>query len=165
MFGHKVLRLTNKNFHSQLQQHGLIKTKHSKQLFKIGTAERKILIIFCYYVLLVTIALTAFTVTTRNIGQFAAAVADYWRCELTGVDPENPCDGLIAPFRDRTHPVLTSFSFILLGLFPAVNLVFAVNISELKQKFKTCSSRLGKFYSSEEKSTSSAVASGSSTQP
>ena len=145
-----------------MQQHGLIKTKHSKQLFKIGTAERKILIIFCYYVLLVTIALTAFTVITRSIGQFAAAVADYWRCELTGVDPENPCDGLIASFRQYTNPVLTSFSYILWGLFPTVNLVFAVNISELKQKYKTCSSRLGKFYSSEEKRT---AASGSSTQP
>ena len=145
-----------------MQKHGLIKTKHSKQLFKIGAAERKIIIIFCYYVLLVTIALTAFTVTTRNIGQFAAAVADYWRCELTGVDPENPCDGLIASFRQYTNSVLTSFSYILWGLFPTVNLVFAVNISELKQKYKTCSSRLGKFYSSEEKRT---AASGSSTQP
>ena len=146
-----------------MQQHGLIKTKHSKQPFKIGTAERKILIIFCYYVLLATIALTAFTVTTRNVGQFAAAVADYWRCELTGVDSETPCNGLIASFRDLTNPVLTSFSYILLGIFPAVNLVFAVNISELKQKFKTCCSRLEKFYSSEEQSTS--VASANSTQP
>ena len=57
-------------------------------------AERKILIIFCYYVLLVVIALIAFTASTRTAVQFAAAVADYWRCELTGVDPENPCDEL-----------------------------------------------------------------------
>ena len=102
-------------------------------------AERKILIIFCYYVLLVVIALIAFTVITRNIGQFAAAVADYWQCELTGVDPENPCDELRASLEGLSFPVLTSFSYILLGISPAVHLVFAVNISELKQKFKTCS--------------------------
>ena len=85
------------------------------------------------------IALIAFTVITRNIGQFTAAVADYWRCELTGVDPESPCDELRA-LEGLSFPVFTSFSYILLGISPAVHLVFAVNISELKQKFKTCSS-------------------------
>ena len=89
---------------------------------------------------MVAIALIAFTVTTRNGVRFAAAVADYWQCELTGVDPENPCDELRASFEKLSFPVLTSFSYILLGISPAVHLVFAVNISELKQKFKTCSS-------------------------
>ena len=103
-------------------------------------AERKILIIFCYYVLLVAIALTTFTVATSNIGPFEAAVADYWRCELTGVDPENPCDELRASLEGLSFPVLSSFSYILLWISPAVHLIFAVNISELKQKFKTCSS-------------------------
>ena len=142
-----------------MQQHGLIKTKQSKHPFKIGTAERKLLIIFCYHVLLITIALTAFTVTTRNVGQFAAVVADYWRCELTGVNPENPCDELRASFRELANPVLATFSYILFGIFPAVNLVFAVNIGELKQKFKTFCSRLEKFYSSERQSTSATAAS------
>ena len=59
-----------------MQHHGLFREK-SKQPFKIGTAERKILIIFSYYVLLATIAFTAFTVATRTVVQFAAAVADY----------------------------------------------------------------------------------------
>ena len=103
-------------------------------------AERKILIIFCYYVLLVVIALTTFTVATSNIGPFKAAVADYWRCELTGVDPENPCDELRASLEGLSFPVLSSCSYILLWISPAVHLIFAVNISELKQKFKTCSS-------------------------
>ena len=104
-------------------------------------AERKILIIFCYYVLVVVIALIAFTVITRTIGQFAAAVADYWRCEVTGIDPENPCDELRASLVQEgfSFSVLTSFAYILLGISPAVHLVFVVNVSELKQKFKTCS--------------------------
>ena len=102
-------------------------------------AERKIIIIFCYYVLLVVIALIAFSATTRNGVQFAAALADYWRCELTGVDPENPCDELRASLERLSFPILTSCAYILLGISPAVNLVFAVNISELKQKFKICS--------------------------
>ena len=103
-------------------------------------AERKVLIIFCYNIMVVAIALIAFSVTTRNGVQFAAAVTNYWRCELTGVDPENPCDELKASLEGLLFPVLTSFAYILAGISPAVNLVFVVNISELKQKFKTCSS-------------------------
>ena len=93
--------------------------------------------VFCYYVLLDVLALMAFTITTRNIEQFEAAVTNYWQCELTGVDPENPCDALIASYREFSNPVLSSFAFLILGSSPAVNLIFAVNISELKQKFKT----------------------------
>ena len=126
---------------SQLQHHGLFRVKQlSKKQFKISMAERKILIIFCYYVLLVVIALIAFSATTRNGVQFAAGVADYWRCELTGVAPENPCDELRASLERLSFPVLTSFAYILLGIIPAVHLIFVVNINELKQKFKTCSS-------------------------
>ena len=40
-----------------LQQQGLFRMKVSKRPLKIGTAERKVLIIFCYYVLLSVIAL------------------------------------------------------------------------------------------------------------
>ena len=89
---------------------------------------------------MVAIALIAFTVTTRNGVQFAAAVADYCQCELTGVDPENPCDELRASLERLSFPVLTSCAYILAGISPAVHLIFVVNISELKQKFKTCSS-------------------------
>ena len=120
-----------------MQQHGLLRKKQSKQLLTISTAERKLLMVFCYYVLLDVLALMAFTITTRNIEQFEAAVTNYWQCELTGVDPENSCDALIASYREFSNPVLASFAFVILGSSPAVNLIFAVNINELKQKFKT----------------------------
>ena len=129
--------------------------KLSKHPFKIGTAERKILIVFCYYVVLGVIALTAFTITTRNGTQFADAVADYWRCEIAGVDPENSCDGLRTSFQQLSYPGLTSASYILLGIFPAINLIFAVNVTEIKQKFKTWCGRAAPLYSSEERSTAS----------
>ena len=97
---------------------------------------------------MVVIVLIAFTATTRSVVQFAAAIADYWRCELTGVDAENPCDELRASLEGLQFPVLTSFSYILLGISPAVHLVFVVNVSELKQKFKTWRSQIAKFCSS-----------------
>ena len=65
----------------------------------------------------------------------AHTIRDYWQCEATGVDPENSCNRLKASFEKLANPGLTAFSFVLMGIFPAVN---AVNISELKQKLKTC---------------------------
>ena len=101
------------------------------------------------------VALSAFTVTTRNSRKFADAIAEYWRCETAGVNPENSCDRLRDLFQPLANPGLTSASYILLGIFPAVNLVFAVNVREIKQKFKTLRGRAAKFYPRKERSTSS----------
>ena len=86
------------------------------------------------------VALTAFTVNTRsrNGKLFVDAIAAYWLCETAGLNPENSCDRLRDSFQQMSNPGLTSTSYILLGIFPAVNLVFAVNVREMKQKFKTC---------------------------
>ena len=139
--------------YAHLQQHGLFTMKVSKHPFKIGTAERKILIILCYYVLLGVIALTAFTIFTRNSTQFSDAIAEYWLCESTGVNPENSCDRLRESFQQLSYPGLSAVSYVLLGIFPAVNLIFAVNVKEIKQKFKTWCGRAATFHSSEERST------------
>ena len=136
-----------------LQQHGLFTMKVSKYPFKVGAAERKILIILCYYVLLGVIALTAFTIFTRNSTQFSDAIAEYWLCESTGVNPENSCDRLRESFQQLSYPGLSAVSYVLLGIFPAVNLIFAVNVKEIKQKFKTWCGRAATFHSSEERST------------
>ena len=138
----------------QLQQQGLLRMKLSKQPFKIGTAERKVLIIFCYYVLLVVVALTAFTDFARTFTSLGAEVAEYWQCELSGAGSENACGERKASFRAPGYTALSSISYILLGLLPAVNLIFAVNISELQQKCRTWRSRITKLYSIEEPSTS-----------
>ena len=144
----------------QLQQQGLFRMKLSKQPFKIGTAERKVLIIFCYYVLLFVIALTAFTDFTRNSTGIAAEIEEHWRCELSGVDSENACNERKASFEAPGYTALSSISYILMGLLPAVNLTFAVNISELRQKFRTRCSRITKLYSTKEPSTSSTAGTG-----
>ena len=108
----------------------------SKASTMIGSAERKLLIILCYYVLLVVISLTGFTVSLRSSGLYIGALLEYMQCEATGVDPENPCSR--ASFEEQTYPGLSTLAYVLLWIFPAVNLIFAVNISELKENFKTC---------------------------
>ena len=139
----------------QLQQQGLLRMKLSKQPFKIGTAERKLLIVFCYYVLLVAIALTTFTDFTRSFAGLGTKLTEYWQCELSGVATESACDEMKSSFFAPSSTALSSISYILLGLLPAVNLIFAVNINELRQKFRTWCGRVTKLYSTEERSTSS----------
>lgn len=139
----------------QLQQQGLLRMKLSKQPFKIGTAERKLLIVFCYYVLLVAIALTTFTDFTRSFAGLGTKLAEYWQCELSGVATESACDEMKSSFFAPSSTALSSISYILLGLLPAVNLIFAVNINELRQKFRTWCAKVTKLYSTDELSTSS----------
>ena len=122
--------------------------KNSKHPFRMRAAERKSLIILCYYILLGVVAFSAFTVTTRNGTLFATAIAAYWRCESAGLNSENSCDGLRDSLRQLTNPGLASASYILLGIFPAVNLIFAVNVKEIKQKFKTWCGQAATFYPS-----------------
>ena len=115
--------------HSFPQHQGLFRIKLSKGPFKIDTAERKILIVFCYYVILGVIALTTFTINTKNSDRTTKEIVEYFGCESLG--PEEPCDR--SGFEAQLHPVLDCLSYMLLGLFPAVNLIFAVNVKELKQ--------------------------------
>ena len=107
----------------------------SKHPLQISTSERKILIVLCYYILLSVVALTGVTIPLRNSELLANALTEYWQCETAGVDPL--CNRLRASFEEQTNPGIITVSYVLLWIFPAVNLIFAVNISELKQKFKT----------------------------
>ena len=77
------------------------------------------------------IALTSFTLVTRDVEEFTDEVTKYFICEAAGVDPNNPCSR--RGFEDLAVPAIPALSYILLGLFPAVNLIFAINLTELKQ--------------------------------
>ena len=102
----------------------------------MGTPEMKILIVLCYYVLSAVIALISFTLSTKNSEQFVSRLLDHFDCEMHGQDPENPmaCDR--NDFRQFSSPELAALVAALFSLFPVVNLVYVVNIKELKQKCK-----------------------------
>ena len=97
---------------------------------------------FVYYIVLAVIALTAFTVTTRDGEEFSSAVLRYFECESKGVDPNNPCDP--TGYVKLLHVALTSLSYVLLGLFPVVNFTFVISVRELKQYIQKSCPRLFK---------------------
>ena len=114
------------HFLSVLQQHGLFKARQSRNPYKIGTAERKVLIVFVYYVILTVISLTAFTLIVQDADRLSSALLRYFECESKGVDPNNPCDP--NTYIKLQHVAVISLSYILLGLFPVVNFVFVISV-------------------------------------
>ena len=92
-----------------------------------------------YYIALIVIALTAFTLSTKNLPREAAAILDYFSCEQGGHDPEALCSR--SEFEKWDISAFTTLSYILLGLFPIVNLVYVLNFRELKKHCVLCKSR------------------------
>ena len=80
--------------------------------------------------------MTGYTIGSRNEDKILAAIKDYWQCEALGIDPDRQCIKMRASFEELTYPGLTILGHLILGLLPAINLIFVVNIKELKKKLK-----------------------------
>ena len=99
----------------------------------IGTAERKVLIVFVYYVVLAVVALTAFTLIARDKDKFMDEIIRYFLCESKAPDVPCPRNYIQLP-----HIILSSLSYILLGLFPMVNFIFVISVQCLKEYLRKC---------------------------
>lgn len=84
--------------------------------------------------MLVVIALTSFTLSTRNSELSIGSLLRYFTCEQNGHDPNNPCD--ISQFRRLAYPWVTAAAFVLINLFPLANLNYVLNVKELKEKWR-----------------------------
>ena len=103
--------------------------------FVFGTTEKKLLIVFCYYLVTAVISLTASTMGTRNASQSVRNFQDYFFCEQGGYNPDNPCTR--SGIEDLTYPSINTFSYMLLSLLPAANLLYAVDYKKLKEFWKS----------------------------
>ena len=103
---------------------------HIKKVLKMRSGEVKVLIISCYYAIFAVFIVTTFTITNvQKHEQFTSDITTYFMCEAAGTVRE--CD---KSFVDHTGDIFTILSIILIGLFPIVNLIYVLNIRELKQK-------------------------------
>ncbi len=105
---------------------------------RLGTPEKKILIAFCYYVLLGVISLSALIRIIQNNEVIARGFEKYFICESTGIDPDDPEECDKSEFEQYRTPELVTCSFAVAGIFSAVNLIFAVNVKEYKLSFIKC---------------------------
>lgn len=69
------------------------------------------------------------------MGPFKKELLNYFACEADGYNPKNPCP---EDFHRFSHPILTSVSIVLLTVFPTVNLVYVVDMKDLKESVRRC---------------------------
>ena len=97
---------------------------------KLHSAEVKVLIISCYYAILAVVIITTFTVhKIQDLEQLISDITNYFACEATGTLRD--CD---KPSVELYRRGISLVSFPLVGLFPVVNLIYVLNIQELKRK-------------------------------
>ena len=77
--------------------------------------------------------LGAIIVPATNYSKYITAVSDYFQCESTGVYPNKTvCERNFEKFDSR---ILFTTGFFFLGMFPIVNLVYVLNVQEIKKIF------------------------------
>ncbi|KAL5515466.1 hypothetical protein EMCRGX_G000636 [Ephydatia muelleri] len=107
-----------------------VKRRSAKEGF-VGTAEMKIFIVFCYYVLIGSAALAAFTLNATTSASFVKKINQYFACKANG--DSDMCDDERSAYERFTYPEIGTASFILLGFLPAVNLVYVLSCDNLKR--------------------------------
>ena len=114
------------------QQNLLFRIHQSKSPFSFGVAEKKLVIIFAYFIALEVMGLISFSLSQRNASQLMKEITKYFTCELYGHDPANPCSR--AAFEKFLHPTIGISSNMLLYLTPLVNMVYVVDFQFLRSK-------------------------------
>ena len=94
-------------------------------MFIVGTAEKKLLLVFLYFFLLAVVSYTGFALFHRKVERYSNELMTYFECEKHGLDPMNPCsrDAL----EHLAFPGATAVAYVLVELAPIVNFVFIIN--------------------------------------
>ena len=111
-------------FHSNVHQ--------TKVNFFVSTAEKKLLIVVCYYIFTLVIALINFSLSTQVSDTLQTELINYFLCEQNGLNLNMPCSR--ASFENLINPGLIILSSSLAYLMPSVNFVFVVDYQEVKEK-------------------------------
>ena len=118
---------------SSMQQSRLFQTHTPPGM---GTAERKVLLMFIYYMFVGVFVLTASAMLEKTADKKYAAFAEYLQCEANGRN--NTCV-YSTPYYESAMVLIIN---ALLGLFPAIILVFAINVSEVRAASKQAIKKL-----------------------
>ena len=107
----------------------------------LSPAERKILVVFLFYLFFGVLQLSTFSLRIKDIDEDIRALGNYFQCQRSGVDQS--CS-LNARFID--HWSLSAFIVFL--LLPVINLYFAIKLRSVCFLFNSCKNyRLTQFHS------------------
>ena len=122
----------------------------------MSTAEKKLLIVFVYYIFMQVIVFIYFSQTQQAGPSLAREIALYFSCEQSGFDPNSPCDR--SGFEALISPPLQVLAFAMALLVPIISFVFVVDCNMLKQKVKDVKSKLVKMSDMNELETNNGMA-------
>ena len=88
----------------------------------------KVLFLVCYYITIILLTVIYVTITARDTARYTAAITDYFLCESTTDD--QVCSR--KQLEQFNYPGLATLAYSLVSLYPTVNLIYAVNIQDLK---------------------------------
>ena len=113
----------------------------------LQSAEVKMLIICCYYIVLgLGISLT-FSISSTYLTSLQNELQDYFECEECGIDSGQTCDR--GQYERFTNPALKTIAYSLFALYPVVTLIYVVQFSAVAKHIKRMCGRrrLSKFNS------------------
>ena len=107
----------------------------------LSPAERKILVVFLFYLFFGVLKLSTFSLRVKDIDEDIRALGNYFQCQRSGV--HQSCS-LNARFIDHW----SLFAFIVFFLLPVINLYFAIKLRSVCFLFNSCKNyRLTQFHS------------------
>ena len=96
----------------------------------------KLLVLFFYIMVLAIVDLVWFSVATQDAGSLRNTLSIYFECESAGIQADREQCRLQDDY--RVQFALSLISFVLLLSYPVCCLLYAVNISDLKEKLCSC---------------------------
>ena len=109
----------------------MVNNSHSSSGNKIqllSSAELKLLVVFFYYLFSGALQLTTFSISTTHIDHDVNALNTYFSCQKSGED--SSCS-----LNLKQNRFWSLFALIVLLLFPAINLFFALKLNSAKRLF------------------------------
>ncbi len=114
-----------------LQHQGLFGQNAKNAKHALNKAERKLIIIFTYYMVFATLTLVYYSIVTGNYDNFEEAVIDYFSCEAGGYNPVSPCP---KDYEQYTYPELQATIYIVMGFIPSVNLIYVIDVQRMRKE-------------------------------
>lgn len=126
------------------QKHIIAKLRGQRPKISWWSSEIKVLIILCYYIILGVVVLTTFTIAMANLSDFYEEIVYNFKCErqpqlANNINNNSTTRSTCGRQRleQLVNPIPTTIAFVLLGIYPTVNLVYTWNYRELKEKWKS----------------------------
>lgn len=118
------------------QNQQLFKRRNSKYLryfISFSVPEVKILILSCFFIIFGIVALVNLSIGIRDSDIISDKLFAYFICQARGTIGNNTCYEEYDEFEMHLRPELNTATYFLMGLVPWSNLLFAIQVTDIKR--------------------------------